>query len=908
MMSRKNAARLLSLLLVLMIAITPILVSAEETENTMTTEDLLLTEKLEALGVIDVVYDDYDAKVTKRQMAEIIVRFMNLNSEGVAQGKTPFADVSPQDENVDDFVLLYQAGVITGDENYNFHPDRNVTYNEALVFIVNAVGHKLFAVRNGGYPEGYFRTAIQLDLLSGIRVVSGTDAASLRDIYKMLEEALHAGAVVEGRITGGGVDYYVSKTEDFLSKTYHISTHRGMVTGNENTHLESAESTLSDEQIAIGGVVYDTPGYVYGDSLGRSVIYYLRNEKDNTSVAAYVEEDEKKNEVTRIDADDLLPNQTTLTSVYYTDENGKNKHVRFVTNITVIYNGKCYKNFGYLSNVLPTSGYVEALDNTGDGVCEILFVNTYRNIIVAAVDPYAETIKVKGTNEMISLDSRDKNTKVYLHPDNRKLELSKVRVGDVATIMESKGTSKLKTVYIVRNKVSGMITEHANGLGYLINGAYYEKADDYSGPTLSVGMQAAFCLDINGDIVDIDTSYVESDSLIGLMTGIDYEAHTVDDTASVRLYTQNDALETYPVRFPLKIDGIPYEKKDMESAISYLTGGATNADGAYYIRDVYVVQYKLSGGQISSIYTGSRSGSVGQLRKIGEGTSFFVRNGKMLGLEGASPADYASYRPGETLIFACPANGSLDDAKEYGMLDKLISDREYTSSPGLYYQIAIDSYELYDYHNNDAKVAEVILLKGKAPAGAEALTNSSSIGVVTKITGTVAENGATTQKVYTNVSDSAIFDDTFTYKKGTTAVTLSATNRLDSYIKPGDVIRYGTGTDGSIETIEVLTSYDKTNGFVKHFSAGNALGSSNASSNLVSGIVEHNDTVNGVLTFKVAGSATEYMINTEAPRVICYHADREKASEEEISVLAQGDEIVVRVETYYKAAEIIVCR
>lgn len=906
MKNYKITKKLLCLFLMLLVCIIPLLVSAEDDVIVMTAEDMLLEEKLEALGVIDVQYDNYDANVTKRQMADIIVRFMNLNSEGAAQGKTPFTDVSPRDENLDDLVLLYQMGIISGDGNHQFHPDSNVTYNQAMVFVINAVGHKPFAVKNGGYPMGYLTVANRLDLLDGINMTNGNDIVTLRDVYKMLEKALHAGAVEVAGIIGDNVEYRISTTIDFLYITYGISTYKGYVTGNEDTHLDNAQSVLSDEQIAIDGKVYDTPGYVYGYLLGKNVIYYIC-EEDGAEVAKYVEENKKINNVVHIDAEDLLPSKTTLTSIYYTNNEGKEERIDFTTNIKVIYNGRLYKNFGYLSNVIPVNGYIEALDNNRDGICEVLFVNTYRNVIVESVDVYEGTITAKGSSVAEFVDTGDKDTKIYLYPDMIKMDLAKVRIGDVATIMESKGSKPLKKVYIVRDKVSGMITEYDELLGYQIKGEYYKEAADYIGPALNVGMQATFCLDINGDFVDIDRSYTETDTAIGLVTGLDYELNSLGDKIEVRLYTSREEFEIYPVRFPVKIDGTTYRKGEGNAVVQILSGNRQNSNNRYYIHDAYVVQYKLSGGEISSINTGL-SRDVGQLRKIAEGSSFFVRNEKMLGLESSPHTGYASYRPGKTMVFVCPSAGNLENIELYDMLTKLSSDREYIPSPTLYYQIEIDGYSMYDFNNNESKVAEVILLRGDGPLGGGVLTNSTPIGVATEITTVVDRDGEKTQKIYINGSETAILAQNYTYKKGDTTANYSATDNLDSLIKIGDVIRYSTGVEGKIETIEVLSSCDIRNGFQPHFSVGTTLGSPNAGTNLVHGTVKCNDVANGVLTYTAGDGTTEYMLNTQDVRVICYRVDEEKAYEVEISLIAAEDDIIVRVQNYYKAAEIIMFR
>ena len=80
----KKTRRILPLLLALLLAVTPIsmIAGAQEQGSTLSAEDALLTEKLEALGVIEVTDEPMDGYVTKRRMAEIIVYYMGLTSEG----------------------------------------------------------------------------------------------------------------------------------------------------------------------------------------------------------------------------------------------------------------------------------------------------------------------------------------------------------------------------------------------------------------------------------------------------------------------------------------------------------------------------------------------------------------------------------------------------------------------------------------------------------------------------------------------------------------------------------------------------------------------------------------------------------------------------------------------------------
>lgn len=278
----------------------------------VTDKDKIMVEKLEAFGAIENANADITAKVTRREMANIIATYMRVPNAGAEHATSPFVDVDITDKCLGTIVSLFNAGIITGDESFRFYPDANMTYDEALVFVVNAIGYKTFAARNGGFPTGYHRVAIQLGMLKDLLMQSGKDEIILRDVYKLMEVGLGAAAIEFDFYNGQDAEYKVSKTEDFLSVTYGITTHKGIVTGSEDTFLASASSNLTDEQIEIDYKIYDTPGYVYATSIGRGVIYYLRKDREGYEEIAYVEENDADNTVTKVLSDDLLPEKRQI--------------------------------------------------------------------------------------------------------------------------------------------------------------------------------------------------------------------------------------------------------------------------------------------------------------------------------------------------------------------------------------------------------------------------------------------------------------------------------------------------------------------------------------------------------------------------------------------------------------------
>jgi len=216
----KKAKKLIALIVAVAI-VTSMSVFAQEEASAVqiTEEEFLLIEKLEAIGAITNGYNAQEY-VKRGEMAQIVAHFMKLPTVGNSADASPFYDVSPKSECYGAVNALYDMGVVSGDGNLNFYPDNYVTYDEALVFLVNAVGHKVFAEREGGYPTGYHRVAIRHGMLKDLSVKKGTDHVKLTDVYRMMDAVMGAATVETTYYGDGDVHYTFSETETFLSDVY----------------------------------------------------------------------------------------------------------------------------------------------------------------------------------------------------------------------------------------------------------------------------------------------------------------------------------------------------------------------------------------------------------------------------------------------------------------------------------------------------------------------------------------------------------------------------------------------------------------------------------------------------------------------------------------------------------------
>jgi len=543
--------------------------SAATTESSaaieITESDLLLVEKLEAFGIVKDTSADLTAKVTRREMAEIITDYMRIPDASIDYDGTPFYDVPATDPSIGSIMALYNMKIITGDENSRFNPDATLNYDEALVFVVNAVGYKLFATRDGGFPTGYHRVAIELGMLKDLSMQSGRDEITRLDVYKLMEAGLRASAIAYGVYTEDEIQYTVSATEDFLSNTHGITTHKGIITGNEDTYLTNATSKMTDEQIEIDYTLYDTPGYIYATSLGRSVIYYLREDNYGGKEIAYIEENDALNSVVKIDSRDLLFDKTTDSRIYYTDEDDKEYHVDFADAVDVIYNGRVYRGYGNIPNALKdledliAAGYIEALDNNGDGAADVMFVYAYRNVLVSGIDTYTNEI-ITSDGSRIPCDEEGGNARVYVGSEMAKGTIKHVEVNNIISVMESKDTPKLTTICVSTQQVDGTISEVLSDGTIVINGTSYTKAVGFT-EDFVVGKTVSLKLDYNGYIAQCDYIYDESAFEIGVLAGLYYERNGSSNKIQLRIYTKSKTFEIKDLVNSVRINNVRYDLK-----------------------------------------------------------------------------------------------------------------------------------------------------------------------------------------------------------------------------------------------------------------------------------------------------------------------------------------------------------
>lgn len=144
------------------------------------------TEYVNELGIM--VGDDQGnfnpyATVTRAEMATIICRMLDETVN--LPSATTFTDV-PIGHWANTYVgKAAELGIVNGYGNGKFGPSDGVTYEQAVVMVIRALGGSTLAEELGGYPDGYLIIANENNYLRGISSQNG-DAMSRGDVAILL--------------------------------------------------------------------------------------------------------------------------------------------------------------------------------------------------------------------------------------------------------------------------------------------------------------------------------------------------------------------------------------------------------------------------------------------------------------------------------------------------------------------------------------------------------------------------------------------------------------------------------------------------------------------------------------------------------------------------------------------------
>ena len=449
----KNLKKLISVIIaVIMIVGSFATVSAADYKDVESTNSFYKAIKvLSGLGIVN--GDDegnFNPKndIKRSEMVALVCRMMGEEDIATNSASNAFTDVAANHWAAGNIAWGVNRGIINGMGDGTFAPDASVSYQDAVVMIMRALGYDRIAQRaqNGGYPAGYLKLASQRGVLKD----AGYDnqAAAPREVVAQLIYNAMTAPLVDVKQYGMNVEddrYIIHDGSDtdaplrtLLTYTNEIYKVKADITDTAKTNAGLIDKdgsykvtmnvtngfgySMKEVSDALTGIetasAFPVTLYVgetdAADLLGATVEAYIAEDEDlNALVLLAVVADAKSVKSETIKAAEVDFTGYTAGSFKYEDADGQEEEIELATgaNLTIYYNGKkvdTANNFGQTTpSVVTADAAINALLMAAE---EITFTGTrtsdYDKIFVTDY-AYHQVKKVYADDLYISADGLD---------------------------------------------------------------------------------------------------------------------------------------------------------------------------------------------------------------------------------------------------------------------------------------------------------------------------------------------------------------------------------------------------------------------------------------------------------------------------------------------------------------------
>ena len=475
-------------------------------------------ETISTLGILDWDIDTFSASenVTRGEFTRLVTNIVSNGVYSTDSVMSVFADVSADSELGKILYTAKSFGIVSGDGEGSFYPDRPITYEEAYKILGSALGYDADAKANGGYPTGYVMSCIKAGLKSD-SIEPLSDKLTPSGAAKLIVDAFECN-VMKVKLVNNNTEYEIDRDEDWIYTAKKILISEGVVTANSITALQSFD-TIDQGFVSIDDVRYkcDENFDLY---LGYNVKFYYTEENGNCDRVLHMTK--QYNDELLIDANDIADgvlSSDRKIEYYTTDDN--TKKVKIPVNTSIIHNGRAISTYGV--NTFDISyGFIKLVDNNSDGIYDVVFLDEYKNMIVGAVNTVDKSAADKYNGNVINFMPYENEKIIRIYDETGKeTDFSKLTAGDVLSYAESED-GKILTIYVSKKKIEGKIesvSEVRSKKYYGIKGFETALAADASFDTSSVKLNAVGIAYLNafGEITD----FVSGNDMDNLMYVID---------------------------------------------------------------------------------------------------------------------------------------------------------------------------------------------------------------------------------------------------------------------------------------------------------------------------------------------------------------------------------------------------
>lgn len=827
----KISKKLISMLLVLVFVISTITIVPV---SAATFSDVTGTEKysqavnfLSSLGVIN-GYEDGTFRplnnVTRAEFTAMLMRYRGYGQLGsTSLENPPYPDVTTSDVSwaIGNIRTAQSLGIVNGYEDGTFRPKNNVLFEEAVKMIICALGYESYSPEGVYWYSKYITSATKLGLLKNADGSVGTPATRAciaQLLYNCNEVDVPENSTV---IIGGGG----SSGGTVLEGELNLTKKTGLVYSNKTTSLQKPDIDLRDDEMLIYDIATkETTIYVvenidkYRDMLGCRVDFYYKSDReigDNviTTMSG------KKNSYITIDVADIEDADSSATSiVYYENGEGNEKKVSINESAIVVYNEKLYgataaessfSDFLEDKGGFPLIGSIKLLDNTGDSVYDIVFVDDYEIYVATSVLSSSYTVTDTLTrvqpNHTITLNPKTDDNLIFTDKNGSELTFSSIKKGSVLCVKKSNtanGGEVLTTVVIVNDSVSGTVESVSNGKYLKISGVTYDFSyaapwmnpeSPVSLPQPSKSESGTFYRDLNGDIVAYDKKEVTTNQQYGYIITAAVDTKDMEDTLQLYILTKSGKTE-YSCYDGTTINGesdkTQQEMFEMLQAAALYQGqntNATNLDSTGYASQLIKFSTKtVNGGTVVSEILTAKEVAAKDITEIVSDELYMSDT-----FNTVSTADASTYTKSSTRLKSGSATANIKSSVLFSIPDDRADFKNYkTISVGSLLDGEKYNVEIYDQTQTGATKAAVFYNMG---ASVGKVNNNTRTFIVTEIVPGEINPENDNEEMYKiygfKDKDKTIEPRQFVWGS-------VSCNDAFAKLKEGDVVRFGTDADG----------------------------------------------------------------------------------------------------------------
>lgn len=591
--------RVISLLLSAVIFSAAVPSIADENSNGKSSE---YTSLLNYFG-IECDAQNGDRKATRAECADMVLKILGIDADsGKDEYDGIFVDVDEDTAYYKSIVKANELGIISGYTSEYFMPEGNISYSQAAKMILVSLNYKKLAESEGGYPNGYVSVADSLGLSKGI---GNYEALTLNDAYILMYNALNAELLEVSIKSADDISYnYSGKTLLDKNDIYSV---KGVMSAVGDYSLYSRNGTVTENQIEIDRICYNTELELSPEFLGKAVKAYIKDDDGDISVVSFAE-DEHKNNVYAFSYSDFI-GISGNTAEY--DNGTKAKRIS-LDECSVLYNGSYYSELGQAQtdNLFDDFEEMLLIDNDNDGKAEVLNVIDYKYYSVRGGFEDDEYILTDG-GEKIELKNDDISYNMY--KDDMNFSMSSFADGDIIRVEKTK-LAKGRThynIWVCSDKVSAKIDSEIkeeresfyilDGEKYPISREYtqwYKNDKEFVKP--GIGQTGIFSLSDDGKIV---RSKGDSTYETGYLMSVSGDDEAGEFELRFKIFNMNSKAERYSVAEKVKVytgDKEYYKGKKIKAEELYgliQNNSALESDAIKYALDdagkIAVVIYPL---------------------------------------------------------------------------------------------------------------------------------------------------------------------------------------------------------------------------------------------------------------------------------------------------------------------------